>query len=151
MVLLAAGVTGCSDEFRKDEPNTAVRDFLSLALAQQNGQRACDYMTAGAQRKIARLSGEVAGTCRTSFEKAELAFKDGDVNRTVGSIGDVKDLTYKMEKHNAHHASVTVTSPGGKKLDLVLVKKAGIGNLYVASNPWRIKSGAEALVDGSAQ
>jgi hypothetical protein len=141
--VLALAATGCGSDFKKDEPQTAVRDFLSDTLAQQNGQKACDYLTQEAQEAVA---GSLDRNCRTTLERAELV---GDKDREqVDTTGDVKDLKYATKK-TGQDATVTVTSKGGPTLTVQLKKDEGLGNLYKPPSPWRITGGVEPLVKGS--
>ncbi|WP_320669216.1 hypothetical protein [Patulibacter defluvii] len=141
--LLALGATGCGTSFGKDDPQTAVRDFLGEALAQQNGQRACDYLTQEAQQKIAAAQG-VGGACRDSFEKAYLV-DDGDI---VQDTAAVNDLDYSTQV-DGDTATVTVKA-GDRELRFELEHSGGLGNLYEPETPWRIVGGAEPLVTGAA-
>lgn len=141
--LLALGATGCGTSFGKDEPQTAVRDFLSEALAQQNGQRACDFLTQEAQQKVAAAQG-VGGACRDSFEKAYLTDKDGIVQDTAA----VNDLDFSTTT-DGDKATVVVKA-GDRELRFELEHSEGLGNLYEPKTPWRIVGGAEPLVTGAA-
>jgi len=136
--VLALGATGCGD-FKKDEPQTAVRDFLAEALVQQNGQRACDYLTQDAQQKIATAGGPGAA-CRESMEKAELV--DGD--DLVQNTSDVNDLGFDTSA-DGHEATVQVKA-GDRTYAFELRHDEGLGNLYEPKTPWRIASGAEAVL-----
>ncbi len=140
--LLALGMTGCGGDFRKDEPQTAVRDFLGEALVQQNGQRACDYLTQDAQAAIA-ATGPVGSACREAMEKAELV----DDGEAVVNTGEVNDLSYETTTEG-HEATVKVDA-NGRELTFTLKHDDGLGNLYEPETPWRITGGAEALVRGS--
>lgn len=142
--LVALAVTGCGgDSFKKDEPQTAARDFLSEALSQKNGQRACDYLTQEAQAKIA---GKVipGASCREVMEKSSLVSDKEEVE----DVSDVKDLKFSTEKVDDKTAKVTVKTKGGIELVLDLQKNDGLGNLYEPKTPWRIVGGAEPLVTG---
>lgn len=140
----ALAATGCGSDFRKDEPQTAVRDFLASALVTQNGQLACDYLTQEAQEAVA---GSVNRTCRATLERAELV---GDKDeRQVDTTGDVKDLDYSTEK-SGEEATVTVRSENGPTMTVELKKDEGLGNLYEPSNPWRITGGVDPLYKGGS-
>lgn len=144
--LVALAVTGCGgDSFKKDEPQTAARDFLSEALSQKNGQRACDYLTQEAQVKVAGKSFPGA-SCREVMEKSSLVSDDEEVM----DVSDVKELRFSTEKVDDGTANVTVKTKGGIELVLGLQKNDGLGNLYEPETPWRIVSGAEPLVTGPA-
>ncbi|WP_210495888.1 hypothetical protein [Patulibacter sp. SYSU D01012] len=141
---LALAATGCGGTtFKKDEPQTAVRDFLSEALVTENGQRACDYMTQEAQNALAER-GTPGEKCREAMEKAQLV-TDGEA---IGETGEVKDLDYSVQKDGDKDATVTVKTKGGPQLNLTLRQDEGLGNLYHPINPWRITGGAEPLVQG---
>lgn len=139
--VMALAATGCGSgsDFKKDEPQTAVRDFLSSALATQNGQLACDYLTQEAQEAVA---GSVNRTCRATLERAELV---GDKDeRQVDTTGDVKDLDYSTEK-SGEEATVTVKAENGPTMTVTLKKDEGLGNLYEPTSPWRITGGVDPL------
>ncbi|MDO9408644.1 hypothetical protein [Patulibacter sp.] len=142
---LALASTGCGSDFKKDEPQTAARDFLSDVLATNNGQRACDFMTQRAQKLFA---GDAEGVgCRSTIERAKLV-GDGD-KLLVDTTGEVKDLEYSTEKTGDDEAVVTVKTNGGPTLRLTLAHSEGLGNLYEPPTPWRITGGAETLIKGT--
>ncbi|MGX6449122.1 hypothetical protein ACVU7I_13805 [Patulibacter sp. S7RM1-6] len=140
---LALAATGCGGTFKKDEPQTAARDFLSEALATENGQRACDWLTQDAQDAIAKR-GVPGEKCREAMEKAELV-TDGEA---IGETGQVRDLDYSVQKRGENDATVTVKTKGGPQLNLTLKHDEGLGNLYETTSPWRITGGAEPLLQG---
>lgn len=144
--VLALSATGCGTGFEKDEPQTAVRDFLSDVLATNNGQKACDFMT---QRAQAIFAGDEPGaSCRKSIERATLR---GDEDGTlVDTTGEVKDLEYSTVKTGDEKATVTVKTNGGPTLTVTLGYSEGLGNLYEPETPWRITGGAEPLLRNSA-
>jgi hypothetical protein len=141
--VLALAATGCGGEFKKDEPQTAVRDFLSEAIVSENGQRACDYMTQDAQNALAR-TGVPGEQCRESMERANLVY-DGE---NVEGTGEIKDLKYSTDK-NGEQATVTVKVKGSATMKITLKHDEGLGNLYKPLTPWRITGGVEPLVQGS--
>jgi hypothetical protein len=143
---MALAATGCgATEFKKDEPQTAVRDFLSDALARGNGQQACDWLT---QRAQTIFAGTAPGAnCRQSMERSELV-GDGDGYR-VDTVGEVRDLDYSTRKIGDDKAVVTVKTDGGPTLNVTLGHSEGLGNLYEPKSPWRITGGVDALVKGS--
>lgn len=157
--LMALGATGCAGtEFKKDAPQTAVRNFLAEALVQQNGQRACDFLTPAAQKSFepgieGRLGAapktteeaQVASVvCRDAMEKSSLV--DGD--RRILNVGDVNSLDYST-KREGDAATVTVKADG-RTMTFRLEEADPDTNLYVSENPWRIVDGAKALVTGTA-
>jgi hypothetical protein len=142
---LALASTGCGTEFKKDEPQTAARDFLSDVLATNNGQKACDFMTQRAQKIFA--GNEPGASCRQTIERA-LLVGDGDGLR-VDTTGEVKDLEYSTEKSGEDEAVVTVKTETGATLRLSMAHSEGLGNLYEPPTPWRITGGAEPLVKGT--
>jgi hypothetical protein len=141
--VLALAATGCGADFKKDAPQTAVRDFLSEAVVTENGQRACDYMTQDAQNALAR-TGIPGESCRQSMERANLVYDGEDV---VGT-GEIKDLKYSTQK-NGDQATVTVQVKGSPTMKITLKHDEGLGNLYNPLTPWRITGGVEPLVQGS--
>jgi hypothetical protein len=141
--VLTLAVTGCGD-FKKDEPQTAVRDFISEALVQENGQRACDYLTQDAQNAIAR-TGVAGEKCRESMERANWVY-DGE---PIGETAQVKDLDFSTEKSSDTEAVVTVKAEGGGTMRVTLKHDEGLGNLYEPVTPWRITGGVEPLTKGS--
>ncbi|MCK9250501.1 MAG: hypothetical protein M0P31_16190 [Solirubrobacteraceae bacterium] len=142
--LLALGAAGCGD-FEKDAPETAVRDFLSHAVSTGNGQRACDHLTAAGQQQVAGAAAkdeqDAAVGCRIGMERSVLVV-DGEF---VDDLNEVKDLDYEAETEG-HDATVTVSGEGLKPITFRLKHDDALGNLYEPSTPWRIESGAEALV-----
>jgi hypothetical protein len=154
---MALAATGCGSDFKKDEPQTAVRDFLSVSLARDNGQQACDYMTQEAQRAFAALpvpgqptlddETDTGQACRRAMERAQLI---GDKDeQEVNTTGEVRDLQYSTTK-KGEESTVTVKTDGGPTLTFELTEagSGGVGNLYEPKTPWRITSGAETLVTG---
>lgn len=143
--VLALASTGCGTDFKRDEPQTAVRDFLSDVLATGNAQKACDFMT---QRAQTILAGSTPGeNCRGSLERAELV-GDGDGYR-VDTTGEVKDLDYSTVKEGEDKATVTVKTDGGPTLTVTLGHSEGLGNLYEPETPWRITGGVEPLIQNT--
>ncbi len=141
----ALALTGCGGDFEKDEPQAAVRDFLSEALSQANGQRACDYMTVEAQGQL--VAGKAAGVdCRIAMEVAGLV-SDGEM---VNDVARVKELEYEVTENDGHAAKVVVTPVGGEPLTFTLEHSDGLGALYEPKTPWRITGGAEGLLTGVA-
>lgn len=143
---LALAATGCGTDFKKDEPQTAVRDFLAETLVTGNAQRACDYMTQRAQRVLAGTT-RPGETCRNSLERAALT-GDGD-GYLVDTTGEVKDLEYSTEETGEHKATVTVKTEGGPTLTVTLGHSEGLGNLYEPTTPWRITGGVEPLIQNT--
>ncbi|WP_169738359.1 hypothetical protein [Patulibacter minatonensis] len=156
--VMALAATGCGADFKKDEPQTAVRDFLNDALARANGQHACDFMTQDAQKAFAALpvpgqqtvtdDSDSGQACRAAMERAAL---DGDKDeREVNTTGEVRDLDYSTKK-SGEDATVTVKAKTGDTLTFKLSKRGegGVGNLYEPKTPWRITGGAEPLVTGT--
>lgn len=143
---LALAATGCGgSSFKKDEPQTAARDFLSEALSQKNGQRACDFMTQDAQAEL--VTGDGAGAnCRAAMERSSL-ISDGEQVRDVAMV---KDLDYEVVEQEGENATVVIRPEGSDELRLTLTKKKddGLGNLYEPDTPWRITGGAKPLVVG---
>lgn len=143
--VLALSATGCGTGFEKDEPQTAVRDFLSDVLATGNAQKACDFMTQRAQKILA---GDAPGeNCRKSLERAALR-GDGD-GYLVDTTGEVKDLDYSTAKEGDDKATVTVKTDGGPTLTVTLGHSEGLGNLYESETPWRITGGVEPLIQNT--
>lgn len=142
--VLALGVTGCGGTtFQKEEPQTAVRDFLSEALSQKNGQRACDFMTVEAQGELVVGASEGAN-CRAAMELSGLV-SDGEPVRDVATV---KDLDYEVTENDGETATVVVTPEGGEPMEITLKKSEGLGALYEPETPWRITGGAKPLIVG---
>ncbi|MBF6619158.1 MAG: hypothetical protein ITG02_02890 [Patulibacter sp.] len=142
--VLALAVTGCGGTtFQKDEPQTAVRDFLSEALSQKNGQRACDFMTVEAQGELVAGASEGAN-CRMAMELSGL-ISGGEPVRDVASV---KDLDYEVTADDGETATVVVTPEGGEAIEFALMKSEGLGALYEPETPWRITGGAKPLIVG---
>lgn len=144
--VLALAATGCGTDFERDEPQTAVRDFLAETLATGNAQRACDYMTQRAQKLLAGTA-RTGETCRNALERA--ALRGDDDGYLVDTTGEVKDLEYSTEKTNEHEATVTVKTDGGPTLTVTLGHSEGLGNLYDPETPWRITGGVDALIQNT--
>ncbi|MEV4420803.1 hypothetical protein AB0L40_12615 [Patulibacter sp. NPDC049589] len=158
--VLAVASTGCGSDFKKDEPQTAVRDFLMITLARDNGQQGCDFLTQKAQKAFAQIPASGATTaipdpedtgqaCRALLERPQLI---GDKDkREVNTTGEVRDLDYSTQK-DGDKATVTVKTNGGPTLTFKLTKQgdAGVGNLYEPKTPWRIDDGAEPLVTATS-
>lgn len=142
---LALAVTGCGGTtFEKDEPQTAVRDFLAEALSQKNGQRACDFMTVEAQGEL--VAGATDGvTCRTAMELSGL-LSDGEPVRDVSSV---KALGFDVTENDGETATVVVTPVGGEAMTVTLMHDDGLGALYEPNTPWRITGGVQQLLVGN--
>lgn len=141
---LALAVTGCGGTFEKDEPQTAVRDFLSEALSQKNGQRACDFMTVEAQGEL--VAGATDGaTCRTAMEVSGL-ISDGEPVRDVAMV---KDLGFEVTENDGKTATVVVTPIDGEAMTVTLEQSDGLGALYEPNTPWRITGGVQPLLVGN--
>lgn len=141
---LALAVTGCGGTFEKDEPQTAVRDFLSEALSQKNGQRACDFMTVEAQEQLLANNPNHA-TCRQAMEVSGL-LADGEPVRDVAMVND---LGFDVAKQDGENATVVVTPASGEPMTVTLEKSAGLGALYEPKTPWRITGGVQSLLVGN--
>lgn len=142
---LALAVTGCGGTtFEKDEPQTAVRDFLSEALSQKNGQRACDFMTIEAQGEL--VAGQTDGaTCRTAMELSGL-LSDGEPVRDVAMV---KDMGFEVTENDGEKATVVVTPIDGEAMTVTLEQSDGLGALYEPNTPWRITGGVKPLLVGT--
>lgn len=142
---LALAVTGCGGTtFEKDEPQTAVRDFLSEALSQKNGQRACDFMTVEAQGELVASNPDHA-TCRQAMELSGL-LSDGEPVRDVAMV---KDMGYEVTANDGEKATVVVTPIGGAAMTVTLEQSDGLGALYEPNTPWRITGGVQPLLVGN--
>lgn len=142
---LALAVTGCGGtSFEKDEPQTAVRDFLAEALSQKNGQRACDFLTLEAQGEfVAGASNGVS--CRTAMEVSGL-ISDGEPVRDVSTV---KDLGFEVTENDGETATVVVSPEGGEAMTVTLKRDEGLGALYEPTTPWRITGGVQPLLVGN--
>lgn len=142
---LALAVTGCGGTtFEKDEPQTAVRDFLAEALSQKNGQRACDFMTTEAQGQL--VAGSADGvTCRQAMELSGL-ISDGEPVRDVAMV---KDLGFDVTENDGDKATVVVTPIDGEAMTVTLEHSDGLGALYEPKTPWRITGGVQPLLVGN--
>lgn len=142
---LALAVTGCGGtSFEKDEPQTAVRDFLAEALSQKNGQRACDFMTVEAQGELVEGAANGA-TCRVAMELSGL-ISDGEPVRDVATV---KDLGYEVTENDGESATVVVTPIDGEPMTVKLERSEGLGALYEPNTPWRITGGVQPLLVGN--
>lgn len=141
---LALAVTGCGGNFEKDEPQTAVRDFLAEALSQKNGQRACDFMTIEAQGELVANNPDHS-TCRQAMEVSAL-LSDGEPVRDVAMV---KDLGFDVTENDGEKATVVVTPIGGEAMTVTLEQSAGLGALYEPNTPWRITGGVQPLLVGN--
>ncbi|MFA4927064.1 MAG: hypothetical protein WC558_01000 [Patulibacter sp.] len=142
--VLALAVTGCGGTtFKKDEPQTAVRDFLSEALSQKNGQRACDYMTVEAQGDLVADAQE-GTTCRAAMELSGLV----SGGEPVRDVATVKELDYEVTENDGETATVVVTPEGGEAMTITLKHDEGLGALYEPETPWRITGGTKPLIVG---
>jgi hypothetical protein len=143
--VLALAVTGCGGTtFEEDAPQTAVRDFLSEALSQKNGQRACDFMTVEAQGALVEGASEGAN-CRAAMEMSGL-IAGGEPVRDVASV---EELDYEVTENDGESATVVVTPEGGEPIEITLAKSEGLGALYEPETPWRITGGAKPLIVGA--
>lgn len=142
---LALAVTGCGGTtFEKDEPQTAVRDFLAEALSQKNGQRACDFMTVEAQGELVAAAADGV-TCRTAMEVSGL-ISGGEPVRDVSTV---KGLGFEVSENDGETATVVVTPDGGEVLTITLKHDEGLGALYEPNTPWRITGGVQPLLVGN--
>jgi hypothetical protein len=119
-----------------------VRQFLEVAVVQDNAYLACQYLTPVGQRQVARVAGPVPSTtCREALTATHPAF------RGVGSVGAVKALDVRAAVHG-DRATVTVSGNGAQPVTFGLRRAtpAELDAYEAPQVPWRIDSGATAVI-----
>jgi hypothetical protein len=115
-----------------------VREFLTDASLDQNGYVGCELLTTSEQGRVATAAGH-GQVCREALTGAVPV--DG-----VASPHGLRDLTMHARVSGAH-AVVTVTGAGRPlRFELDRTTAAELAAFQPPRAPWRIASGAEALV-----
>jgi hypothetical protein len=140
IVLLIGLARGDNEPAAGSGPVGTVRQFLTVAALQNNGDVACRYLTNAEMLRVERAAGETT-SCGAGFSGATL---------TIGGKaygGDLKQLSFTSAESNGR-AVVTVSAAGASKLRFRVVPATpGERNQFAApATPWRIDSGAAALV-----
>lgn len=120
-----------------------VRDFLSVTLVEQNGQKSCDRMTTQAQGRVA-AAGNPGSACRENMERARLALGG---TRYSGGDQVIRDLEYEARESD-EQATVTVTGARNQKVTFQLAYQPDVVGLYPVDTPWRVAGGVEQLLQG---
>jgi hypothetical protein len=148
VVLLVAALVVPEHESAKTDANTAatarsadetLRQFLLTALVEDNAYPSCQYLTTGQQATLAREAG--ATSCRPALTGTSPSLdgvrNEGDVDRLKIRVTVVGDRATAVVS-GRDRPPVTFT--------LVRATPAEVEAFEAPSTPWRIASGAEALV-----
>jgi hypothetical protein len=116
-----------------------VRQFLLLAIVEDDAYPSCQYMTTGQQAQLARLAG--ATSCRLALTGTSPSL-DG-----VQDEGDVDRLKIRATV-TGDRATAVVSGSGRAPVTFTLARAtpAEVEAFEAPSTPWRIASGAAALV-----
>jgi phosphatidylglycerophosphate synthase len=148
IVLLVLALVVPEHEAVKTDANTAatarsadetLRQFLLLALVRDDAYPSCQYLTTGQQAELARLA--QATSCRLALTSASPSLdgvqNEADVDRLKIRVTVVGD-----------HATAVVSRRGRPPVTFTLARAtpAEVEAFEAPSTPWRIASGAEALV-----
>jgi hypothetical protein len=120
-------------------PIGTVRQFLTVAAGEDNGDAACRYLTEAERLRVERAARETSA-CSAGFNAGGL---------TLGGkaySGDLKALAFTTAE-NGGHTVVTVSSGGSSvRFGLTLATEGERNEFGAPATPWRIDSGAAALV-----
>jgi hypothetical protein len=148
VVLLVLALVVPEHESVKTDANTAatarsadetLRQFLLTALVEDDAYPSCQYLTTGQQATLARLAG--ATSCRLALTGTSPSLdgvqNEGDVDRLKIRVTVVGD-----------RATAVVSGRGRPPVTFTLARAtpAEAEAFEAPSTPWRIASGAEALV-----
>jgi hypothetical protein len=148
VVLLVLTLVVPEHEAKESTANTAatagsadetLRQFLLLAIVEDDAYPSCQYLTTGQQATLARAAG--ATSCRLALTGTSPSF-DG-----VQNEADVNRLKIRVTV-NGDRATAVVSGRGRPPVTFTLARAtpAEIEAFEAPSTPWRIASGAEALV-----
>lgn len=148
VVLLVAALVVPEHEARETTANRGattrsaaetLRQFLLLALVEDDAYPSCRYLTVAEQAAIARLAG--ATSCRLALTSSSPSL-DG-----VQDEADVDRLKIDVTMHGGR-ATAIVSGRGRSPATFTLVRATPeeAEAFEAPSTPWRIASGAEALV-----
>jgi hypothetical protein len=140
-VAVAAAVVTMARDSGAPTPEGTVRDFLVAAVVEHNGVFACTYLTPRAAREISAV--EPRDTpCEVALDDSRLTLGPDVVHDEAA----IKRLSYRQERRGGL-ARVTVGA-GGAARTFSLRKTTAQAPLGPAHDtPWRIDSGAAALVE----
>jgi hypothetical protein len=116
-----------------------VRQFLLLAIVEDDAYPSCQYLTTGQQAMLARLAG--ATSCRLALTSTSPSL-DG-----VQNEADVDRLKIRVTVAG-DRATAVVSGRGRAPVTFTLAQAtpAEVEAFEAPSTPWRIASGAQALV-----
>lgn len=148
VVLLVLALVVPEHEAEETTANTAatarsadetLRQFLLLALVEDDAYPSCQYLTAGEQAAIARRAG--ATSCRLALTSSSPTLDD------VQDEADVDRLKIDVTVDDGR-ATAVVSGRGRSPVTFVLVRATPeeAEAFEAPPTPWRIASGAEALV-----
>jgi hypothetical protein len=124
----------------KNNPITAVKEFLIDGSVDQNGYAACVYLTTRAQRAAAGRAG--GPECRQAFDLA--TFRLG--GQKIDTDQEVRHLTATSSIHG-NRASVRVTKNGGSaRFELVKATHSEQDQFLAPDTEWRIARGGLSVV-----
>lgn len=138
----ALALSGCTGD--TESPESSARDFLSVTLVEQHGQRSCDRMTTELQAKVV-AGGNPGSQCREAMERARLALGG---TRYSGGDQVIRELEYDVEERDGA-ATVTVTGAEDEKIAIELAYQPDVVGLYPVDTPWRVAGGIEPLLQSS--
>lgn len=147
-LVLAVALPGDADGQPASSPATqaqqTVREFLIAAVLTDNAYLACQYLTPDEQRRIARLAGRGA-SCQEVFIAARPAF--AGVQR-VTELNALPLLTMVRGDRAVVLAPRPQPAPGPIRFVLRRATRAELNAFRAPQLPWRIASGATAVLRG---
>jgi hypothetical protein len=139
IVLLIVLAGGDNQPAAGTGPVGTVRQFLTVAAVENNGDVACRYLTNAEMLRVERAARETT-SCGAAFSAGKLTIG----GKSYG--GDLKQLSFSGAENDGR-AAVTVSAGGSTLLFRVVPATAGERNQFAApATPWRIDSGAAAVV-----
>jgi hypothetical protein len=125
---------------RQDTPQATVRDFLSAAVVDGDGNAACNYLSPRARESFERHS-SATPNCETFFASAHLTLG----GLAVHSDAQVAALTYRVTSRGA--SRLVRVSHDGQSLAFLLSPASSPDRnaFHGPATPWRIESSVTAL------
>jgi hypothetical protein len=124
------------------EAQQTVREFLIAAVIDDNAYLACQYLTPDEQRRVARLAGRAA-SCQEAFIAAQPVFAG------VRSVIEVKALPLRTTVRGDRAVAIVPRrqpAPGPIRFVLRRATRAELDAFHAPQVPWRIASGATAVL-----
>jgi hypothetical protein len=116
-----------------------VREYVSATAADQAGEKACSYLTAGEQQRVARLVGPHA-VCREAFSNTDPA---------AGGAAAIRAIQTEPATATISNGQARVVLGSGSGASAFVLHRATAGDasdFYAPTTDWRIASGALAVL-----